>query len=167
MEIIFSAAVDSGATATAAGQDSYLVGAANLAAVKDSTVISDPLLQVFPAALAIPGAIVEYEVTITNTGGLAATEVQVTDAIQSDLTFEIGNYTGGTDVEIVVGASPAVYCIAEAGGDTNGDGCFRNGANDSSLTVSIPVSVTYPTGLTVGITAPNDEVIVRFQALIN
>ena len=168
VQIIFAAAVDSGATATAAGQDGYLVGLANLAAVKTSTVVLDPLGQTSPLALAIPGAIVQYEVTITNTGGLPATEVQVTDAIQSDLTFETGTYNGAaSDVEIVVGASPAVYCVAEIGGvDTNADGCFRNVAGDS-LTVSIPVSVTYPTGLTVGITAPNDEVIVRFQASIN
>ena len=167
LEIIFAAAVDSGVTATDAGQDGYLVGLANLAAVKTSTVVLDPLGQTSPLALAIPGAIVQYEVTITNTGGLPATEVQVTDAIQSDLTFETGNYPGPTDVEIVVGVSAAVYCVAEIGGvDTNVDGCFRNVAGDS-LTVSIPVSVTYPTGLTVDTTAPNDEVIVRFQATIN
>ncbi len=168
VEIIFAAAVGPGPTATTTGQDGYLVGLANLAAVKTSTVVLDPLGQTSPLALAIPGAVVQYEVTITNTGGLAATEVQVTDAIQSDLTFETGTYNGAaSDVEIVVGASAAVYCVAEIGGvDTNVDGCFRNVAGDS-LTVSIPVSVTYPTGLTVGITAPNDEVIVRFQATIN
>jgi len=167
VQVIFAAAVDSGATATAAGQDGYLVGSANLSAVKASTVVLDPLGQTNPVALAIPGAFVQYEVTITNTGGLPATEVQVTDDIPGDLTFETGTYNGAaSDVEIVVGASPAVYCIAELNGDGNGDGCFRNAAGDS-LTVSIPVSVTYPTGLTVGINAPTDDVIVRFQATIN
>jgi len=167
VEIIFSAAVDSGATATAAGQDGYLVGLASLAAVKTSTVVLDPLGQTSPLALAIPGAFVQYEVTITNTGGLAATEVQVTDAIQGELTFATGTYNGAaSDVEIVMGASPAVYCIAEVGGDSNSDGCFLNGAGDS-LTVSIPVSGSYPTGLTVGTNAPTDDVIVRFQATID
>ena len=165
VQVIFSAAVDAGTTTSA--QDSYLVGSAILTATKDSTVASDPLGQAFPLALAIPGAFVQYEVTITNSGGLPATEVQVTDAIPSDLTFETGTYNGAaSDVEIVVGASAAVYCIAEIGGDSNSDGCFLNGAGDS-LTVSIPVSVTYPTGLTVGIDAPADDVIVRFQASIN
>ena len=165
VQVIFSAAVDAGTTTSA--QDSYLVGSAILTATKDSTVASDPLGQAFPLALAIPGAFVQYEVTITNSGGLPATEVQVTDAIPSDLTFETGTYNGAaSDVEIVVGASAAVYCIAEIGGDSNSDGCFLNGAGDS-LTVSIPVSGTYPTGLTVGINAPTDDVIVRFQASIN
>ena len=166
VEIIFSAAVTAG-TGTS-DQDGYLVGLASLAAVKTSTVVLDPLGQTSPLALAIPGAFVQYEVTITNTGGLPATELQVTDTLQSDLTFETGTYNGAaSDVEIVVGGAAAVYCVAEIGGvDTNGDGCLRNVAGDS-LTVSIPVSGTYPTGLTVGTTAPDDEVIVRFQATIN
>ena len=167
VQIIFAAAVDAGATATAAGQDGYLVGLASLAALKTSTVVLDPLGQASPLALAIPGAFVQYEVTITNTGGLPATEVQVTDTISSDLTFAAGTYNGAaSDVEIVVEGSAAVYCVAEVGGDSNTDGCFLNGAGDS-LTVSIPVSGTYPTGLTVGATAPSDQVIVRFQATIN
>ena len=166
VEIIFSADVTAG-TGTS-DQDGYLVGLASLAAVKTSTVVLDPLGQTSPLALAIPGAFVQYEVTITNTGGLPATALQVTDTLQGDLTFETGTYNGAaSDVEIVVGAAAAVYCVAEIGGvDTNSDGCFRNVAGDS-LTVSIPVSGTYPTGLTVGTTAPDDEVIVRFQATIN
>ena len=159
VQIIFSAAVDSGATATAAGQDGYLVAAANLSAVKTSTVVLDPLGQTNPVALAIPGAFVQYEVTITNTGGLPATEVQVTDTISGDLTFAPLTYNGAaSDVEIVVGASPAVYCVAEADGvDGDGDGCFRNVAGNI-LTVSIPAGLTVAAG---------DSVIVRFQATIN
>jgi len=152
---------------TGSDQDSYLVGSATLAAAKVSTVISDPLGQVAPAALAIPGSFVEYAVTVTNTGGSDATELVITDDIQGELTFETGTYNGAVaDVEIVVGGAPAVFCVAEIGGvDTNGDGCFRDVAGDS-LSVSIPISVTYPTGLTVT-TAPGGEVIVRFQVSIN
>lgn len=152
---------------TGSDQDSYVVGLATLGVVKTSEVLSDPTGGVAPAALAIPGAIVEYEVTITNTGVLPATEVVITDDIQADLTFETGNYNGAaSDVEIVVGASPAVYCIAEVAADSNGDGCFRDAAGDS-LTVSIPVSAPNPTGLTVGTTAPDNEVVIRFQVSIN
>ena len=134
--------------------------------MKASEVLSDPTGGAAPAALAIPGAIVEYEVTVTNTGVLDATNLVITDNIQSELTFATGNYPGPTDVEITVGAAAAVYCIAELTADSNGDGCFRNAAGDS-LSVSIPVSGTYPTGLTVSTTAPNDEVIIRFQVLID
>jgi len=153
---------------TGTDEDSYLVGSATLVAVKASEVVSDPLGQVAPAALAIPGAFVEYEITITNTGGSDATELVITDDVQGELTFETGTYNGAAaDVEIVVGAGPAVFCIAEIGGvDTNGDGCLRDVAGDS-LSVSIPISVTYPTGLTVTTVAPDDEVIIRFQVSIN
>lgn len=151
---------------TGSDQDSYRVGLATLGVVKASDVISDPVAGVSTAALAIPGAIVEYEVAITNTGILEATEVVITDDIQTDLTFVTGAYAGATDVEIVVGGAPAVYCIAELTADSNGDGCFRDAAGDS-LTVSIPVSGTYPTGLTVGTTAPDNEVIIRFRVSIN
>ncbi len=153
---------------TGSDQDSYLVASATLSAVKSSEVVSDPLGQTAPAALAIPGAFVEYEIMITNTGATDATELVITDDLQSDLSFETGTYNAGaSDVEIVVGASPAVFCIAEIGGvDTNADGCFRDVAGDS-LTVSIPVGGGYPTGLTLGTTAPNDTVIIRFQVRHN
>ena len=151
---------------TGSDQDSYRVGLATLGVVKASTVLSDPTGGVAPAALAIPGAIVQYEVVVTNTGVLEATNLVITDDIQSDLTFATGNYAGTTDVEITVGGSTLVYCVAELTADSNGDGCFRNGTGDS-LTVSIAGNLTYPTGLTVGTTAPNDQVIIRFQVLID
>lgn len=161
VQIVFS-------NSTATDEDGYLISAASLTVVKSSEVISDPLGAVAPAALAIPGAVVEYSITVTNTGASSATELSISDDIVSELAFETGTYNGSaSDVEIVVGASPAVYCVAEIGGvDSNGDGCFRDAAGDS-LTVSIPVSGSYPTGLTVGTTAPDDELVVRFQVSIN
>jgi uncharacterized repeat protein (TIGR01451 family) len=160
VQIVFDAEVGT-------AEDSYLLVAATLSPVKSSEVLSDPLGQVSPAALAIPGAFVEYSVTITNTGGSDATEVIITDDLQSDLTFETGTYAGATDVEIVVGVDPAVFCVAEIGGvDTNVDGCWRDVAGDS-LTVSIPVGGGYPTGLTVTAAAPDDVVVIRFQVTVN
>ena len=153
---------------TGSAQDSYVAASATLNAVKSSEVISDPLGQTAPAALAIPGAFVEYDVMITNTGATDAAELVITDDIQSDLTFETGTYNGAaSDVEIVIGVSAAVFCVAEIGGvDTNGDGCFRDVAGDS-LTVAIPVGGSYPTGLTLATTAPDDTVTIRFQVSIN
>ena len=141
--------------------DAYLVVAApTLVAAKASEVLSDPLGNASPNALAIPGSIVEYTVTITNSGALAATNVSVSDTLQSDLTFETGTYNGGaSDVSITVGAV-TTFCIAEAGGtDTNGDGCVRSG---SVLTVA-------PAGLTADevANAPDNVVEVRFQVSIN
>ncbi len=94
-------------------------------------------------------------------------ETIITDTLNSNLTFLAGEFDGGAaDIEIIVGTAAPVYCIAEVGGDTNTDGCFLSAAGDD-LTVTIPISVTYPTGLTVGITAPENVVVVHFRATVN
>jgi len=148
---------------TGTADDSYLVGSATLDAVKTSRVVSDPLLQSFPEALAIPGAIVEYTITITNTGGTSATELVISDDIQSDLTFETGNYAT-EDVEITKRDGTVVTCTADTG-DGDGDGC---GLAGSTLTVSIPTAVDAD-GISVGALAdaPQNEVVIKFQVSIN
>jgi len=141
--------------------------AANLTVIKSVVTVRDPLGATAPAALAIPGAVVQYEILITNTGNGDASEVIVTDTLNANLTFLAGDFDGGAaDIEIIVGAGPPVFCIAEAGGDSNADGCFLNAAGDD-LTVTIPVSATYPTGLTVGTTAPDNVAVVHFRATVN
>ena len=147
---------------TGTADDSYLVGAATLDAVKTSRVVSDPLLNTFPAALAIPGAIVEYTITITNNGGAPATELVISDDIQSDLTFETGNYSG-EDVEITKNdGTTVVTCTADTG-DGDGDGC---GLAGSTLTVSIPTTVD-PDGISVLASPTDNVVVIKFQVSIN
>ena len=140
---------------------------ANLLVLKSVSTVRDPLGSTAPAALAIPGAVVQYEVSVTNSGGGAATETIITDTLSSNLTFLAGEFDGGAaDIEIIIGAAAPAYCIAEIGGDTNTDGCFLSAAGDD-LTVTIPVSASYPTGLTVGATAPDNVVVVHFRATVN
>ena len=139
----------------------------DLAVIKSVVTVRDPLGAASPAALAIPGAVVEYEISITNSGNSDATEVIVTDTLSANLTFLAGDFNGGAaDVQIIVGAAPPVYCIAEVGGDTNADGCFLSATGDY-LTVTVPVSATYPTGLTVGTTAPDNVAAVHFRVTVN
>ncbi|MBT8110647.1 MAG: hypothetical protein KJO27_07980 [Gammaproteobacteria bacterium] len=163
VQIVFSAAVDSGLTATFADQDGYLVASADLTVAKASVVLSDPLLQVAPAALAIPGAIVEYTITATNNGDLPATEIVISDDIQSDLALETGNYAG-EDVQITKRDGSVVTCTADTG-DGDIDGC---GLAGSILTVSIPTTVD-PDGISVLALAdaPQNVVTVKFQVSIN
>ena len=162
VQIIFAAAVDSGATATAAGQDGYLVASATLTAAKVSTVVSDPLGQVAPLALAIPGAIVEYEITITNGGILPATQLVITDDIQADLTLVTTGVYSGDDIQITKRDGTIVTCTADTG---DSDGC---GLTGSALTVSIPTTVD-PEGISVLALAgaPQNVVVIKFQATIN
>ncbi|NND48113.1 MAG: DUF11 domain-containing protein, partial [Woeseiaceae bacterium] len=143
------------------------LAAANLTVLKSVVTVRDPLGEVTPAALAIPGAVVQYEISITNSGNGAASEVIVTDTLNENLAFLAGDFDGGAaDIRIIVGAEPPVFCVAETGGDTNADGCFLNATGDF-LTVTIPVSATYPTGLTVGTAAPDNVAVVHFRVTVN
>ncbi|MEE8464035.1 MAG: hypothetical protein V3S53_04545 [Gammaproteobacteria bacterium] len=108
----------------ASDRDAFLVQSAVLTIVKASTVISDPFNGTTDP-LAVPGAIVEYTVTVTNTGTAQATSVTISD----DLSVEIGNgtvaftpdqYSGTFDIRLVInGGAPTD--LTEAGGDDQGE----------------------------------------------
>jgi uncharacterized repeat protein (TIGR01451 family) len=84
---------------TAGGTDRVGAGAlqitsAILGITKEAAVVWDPInLLVNPKA--IPGAVIEYTITVTNTGSLAATAVAITDTLpdQLDLTILPAAYT--------------------------------------------------------------------------
>ncbi len=138
--------------------DQYAIQSAALNIAKTSTVVSDPFNGTTNPK-AIPGAIVEYAITMTNTGAVAATGVTLTDPIPANTAFAAGQYnSGASDVSVTVGAA-TTFCVAEAGGtDTNGDGCVRTGAG--VLSVSTPASSTIAVGA-------GNAVTVRFRVTIN
>ena len=151
VDIVFA---DAGRDATETADDQYFVASAALAISKTSSVISDP----FNGATnpkAIPGATVEYVVTIANTGAATAGGISVSDTLNANLAFAQGAYAGATDVQIQVGASPATFCVAESGADSNADGCSRAG---QTLTVNPTSAISVAAG---------QSATVRFRATIN
>lgn len=96
-------------------EDAYRIGSAVLSVVKTSTVISDPFtcpggvcpVGSFPKA--IPGAIVEYVVTIVNAAGSStATNVVISDDLSSEmggptpsLAFVSDQYGAGGDIRLL------------------------------------------------------------------
>ena len=99
--------------------DDYTVSAASLTVVKTSTVISDPVNS--SNYKMIPGAVVEYCITVANASGAAtATNVSISDAIPANTTF--------------VGSS--VYL--------DGDASCQNGSNTADApvagTLTMPLS---------------------------
>ncbi len=88
VDIVFG---DTGNDGLETDQSSYLVVTATLTIVKDSAVISDPINGTGANRLSIPGAIMEYTITITNSGTSDATSVSITDVIDLNLTFETGS----------------------------------------------------------------------------
>jgi uncharacterized repeat protein (TIGR01451 family) len=155
VQVVFADAGNNGLE-TATG--TYVVSSATLAIVKSSSVISDPFSSSFPKA--IPGATIEYAITLTNTGGAAATGVQVSDNLTtSTINFLDNTYnSGNSNVSITVGGGAATFCNAESGGvDTNGDGCVRNGG---TLNVGGTALSTVNTG------GASTQVVVRFRMAI-
>lgn len=75
----------------------YTVQAATIAVTKTAAVISDPINGVSANAKAIPGAIVRYTITVSNSGATDATNVVLTDTIPTFTDFYIGSVsTTGT-----------------------------------------------------------------------
>jgi uncharacterized repeat protein (TIGR01451 family) len=155
VDIVFA---DVGATARDGiheAVDQYAVASAALSVAKTSSVISDPFnLTVNPKA--IPQAVVQYSIAVTNTGATQAAGLSIRDPLPANTTFVQGQYTSATDVEVQVGAT-TTRCVAETPADSNADGCFRN--NLGELIVGAPMAVA-----TVNAGA---SVTVRFRVQIN
>ncbi len=162
VEIVFadgaSAGGDLARNGRFAADDQYAVQSAALSVLKASTVISDTFNGVTNPK-AIPGATVEYSVTVTNTGAVAATGLAVADPLPTNTAFLQNAYSSGTrDVQISVGAT-TTFCIAEAGGtDTNADGCVRTAGG--ALQVGAPALGAVAVGAANAVT-------VRFRVTIN
>lgn len=74
----------------------YTVQAASIAVKKEVAVISDPINGATNPK-AIPGAILRYTITVTNSGASAASNVVLTDPIPTFTDFMVGTVvTGGT-----------------------------------------------------------------------
>ncbi len=98
---------DAGRNGTESALDDYTVAAANLTVTKLSRVVSDGVSATNPKA--IPGAVVEYCISVTNAASAAtATGVQVSDDLGSvtmaDVTFD-STFTPKLDGTVVSGST--------------------------------------------------------------
>jgi uncharacterized repeat protein (TIGR01451 family) len=155
VDVVFA---DAGRDAQQTADDQYFVQTAALSVAKTSTVVSDPFNGTTNPK-SIPGAVMEYGITLTNTGAVSATVVTITDPIPANTTYANGTYNAGaSNVSITVGAT-TTFCQAEAGGtDTNADGCVRTAGG--VLTVGSPALATVATGA-------GNAVTVRFRVTID
>lgn len=78
--------------------DAYEIGAASIVVTKRSAVYWDPINH-FSSPKAIPGSVVLYCITVSNTGSAAASDVAVNDIVPTNTTFE----EGGTDTDDATG----------------------------------------------------------------
>jgi uncharacterized repeat protein (TIGR01451 family) len=89
VETIFA---DTGRDGIEAASDDYTVSAAALSVFKTSKVISDGVsAPASPNQKAIPGAVVEYCISVTNaTGASTASAIAISDAIPANTTYQAG-----------------------------------------------------------------------------
>ena len=125
----------------------FTVSSAGLNVIKAATVVSDPFNGTTDPK-AIPGAVVEYVITIVNSGDEDADNVVITDSIDTDVVF-IADFYAGQDLEIVNDATTVSPCNADAA-DGDDDGCALDGQD---LTIGdptdLPLTVAAGTTLTI------------------
>ena len=139
--IIESVFADLGLDGFEASRDGFEVVSSLLTITKTATVISDP----FGSGKAVPGAIIEYVITVDNTLGLVdATNVSIADTIDADVTFVDEAYGAGQDVSFSTGG----FCNADAA-DGDADGCSLDGANLVVGNVNLAITVAFGTSLTI------------------
>ena len=168
----------------------YLITAATMDVVKAQNVIWDPVNgNVNPKA--IPGAYVQYTLTVSNTGAASGDLTTLVDdfaasnlAIDVDFldgalvqaptcgfavdSFQI--HTAGTSRPSAV-ATPITYCTADDAADTDNDGCAGTPGAGGDATVDFAglaattsiLDLTYAAGEI----KPGDVIIVNFNAIIN
>ena len=138
-------------------EDGYIVSSAALTVTKSTAVISDPFNGTTNPK-AIPGALVEYTVTIENTGAVNATQVSIQDILDGNLTLALGEYGGaGSDAQIDIGSGTSVTTCSLDAADGDADGCGIAGA---TITIAPPT-------LTVGTIAAENPAVISFRATIN
>lgn len=105
---------------TATATDGYIVELIALSIVKNSTLISDPISTGTDGPFAIPGAVVAYDIVVTNPSATTSTTaVRVSDTLTEVLV------TAGATITLTnatLGGVAAASCTADVG-DGDGDGC--------------------------------------------
>ncbi len=139
-DVIDNVLADAGFDGLETAADGVIVQSADLVITKAVLVISDPINGVDVNAKAIPGAVLEYTITIDNSlGAVPAVGISIADLVDSNVLFLNATndpiappdepYNGGTaNIEF----SSGTWCLADAG-DGNGDGCALAGGDNLTI----------------------------------
>jgi uncharacterized repeat protein (TIGR01451 family) len=126
VDVVFA---DVGNDGTQSAVNQYNIQAATLAVVKSAAIISDPVNGTGANRKAIPGAVIEYTIIVTNSGTANAAAVTVSDPIPANSTYVANSMTlnaaaltdvADADAGTTTGAP--VTSIAVNAGTVNGGG---------------------------------------------
>jgi len=121
--------------------DGIRIEAAILAIAKATAVFWDPI-NLLANAKAVPGAVIEYTISIDNTGPVIAQAISILDVINLPVVFlnaannpvTLATEPYGTGNVSFFDGTTTTTCLAETGGgDTNSDGCVLTG---TTLTIA-------------------------------
>jgi len=90
VDVVFA---DAGNDGTEFRDNQYNISAATLSVVKTAAIISDPVNGAGANRKAIPGAVIQYTIVVTNSGTAIATAVAVSDPIPANTTYVPGSMT--------------------------------------------------------------------------
>lgn len=90
VDVVFA---DAGNNGTEFDDNQYNISSATLAVVKSASIISDPVNGTGVNRKAIPGAVIEYTIVVTNSGAANATAVALSDNIPANTTYVAGSMT--------------------------------------------------------------------------
>lgn len=124
VDVVFA---DAGNDGTEKDTNTYTISTATLAVVKSAVVINDPVNNTTNPK-AIPGATVEYTITVTNSGAATATSVQLTDNIPANTTYVSGS--------MKLGAATLTDAADADGGNTTGAPVTSISVNAGSIAAS-------------------------------
>jgi uncharacterized repeat protein (TIGR01451 family) len=125
-------------------QDGYVVSSAALQITKTATLISDPFNGTGADRKAIPGAVIEYVITVENSGAVAAENIVISDTLSTDFTVNDDEYGASGELELDNGGTVAT-CSQEA---VDSDNC-EIVAGALSVGGDTPISVAAGSTLTI------------------
>jgi uncharacterized repeat protein (TIGR01451 family) len=132
VDIVFA---DAGRDATESAADQYEIRSAALSVTKNVAVISDPFNGTGTDRKAIPGAVIEYSIVVTNNSTTTAADaVTVSDNIPANTTFVPGSITlnAGSLPDTNFQAGPPARVVVSAGAVA---------ANGGAATVTFRVTI--------------------------
>jgi len=127
---------------------SFCKPVADLGVTKVSSIISDPVNGT-TNPMSIPGAVVEYCLSVTNDTGTTVTQVVIGDEIPAQLTYSPGSITSGTTCANATNAEDDNTSGAD---DNDGIGASFSGTTLTANTPSLPSA---------------SSIAIKFRALIN
>ncbi len=135
--------------------NAYLVQTGVLTLSKSVSVVCDPARGT-TTPKNIPGAAVQYAITITNAGSAAATLTTVTDTLATVL---------GHDINLISGVGGAAVCVAGAGGQVKlAPGVGFGAVKGTGATTYTPPGLA-ANAVTAGVTILGQDITITFNLL--